>query len=130
MVYRDKWAECKLCGRKFVFTVELQRHIKDLGQDEEPLLICRSCSPRGEKGVPRPPMQLDPVTGHWVGNIKWFDLAKGYGFIERGDGSDIFFHKSETAGTIASYAEGQMVTYDVEETIKGPQAVEVRIYQD
>ena len=130
MVYHDKWAECKQCGSKFVFTVELQRHIKGSEQDEELLLICRKCSPRDEKRVPRQPMQLDPVTGHWVGNIKWFDLAKGFGFIARGDGSDIFFHKSETSGSIASYVEGQMVTYDVEETIKGPQAVEVHIYQD
>jgi CspA family cold shock protein len=74
-------------------------------------------------------MQLDPVTGHWVGIIKWFDIEKGYGFIDRGDGTDIFFHKSETIGRPADFVEEQKVTYDVEETIKGPQAVEVRLFE-
>ena len=129
MSYRDTWEHCVTCGTKFVFTVELQRHIDATGGEKEAMLLCPSCAPRQDGGVPRTEMQLDPVTGHWVGRIKWFDIEKGYGFIDRGDGTDIFFHKSEVTGQAVDYSEEQMVTYDVEETLKGPQAIEVSLFQ-
>ena len=129
MGFCDTWEHCSKCGNRFVFTVELQRHIAASGQDKASVLECPSCDPRNEGGTLRTEMQLDPVTGHWVGTIKWFDTEKGYGFIDRGDGTDIFFHKSETVGQPADFAEEKMVTYDVEETVKGPQAVEVKLFQ-
>lgn len=129
MGFSDTWEHCSKCGNRFVFTVELQRQIAASGQDKASVLQCPSCDPRNEGGIPRTEMQLDPVTGHWVGTIKWFDTEKGYGFIDRGDGTDIFFHKSETVGQPADFVEEKMVTYDVEETVKGPQAVEVKLFQ-
>lgn len=129
MGFRDTWENCRTCGNRFVFTIELQRHIEANGLEKESAIQCPSCGPRSEGGVPRAEMQLDPVTGHWVGTIKWFDVEKGYGFIDRGDGSDIFFHKSETVGSPADFVEEKTVTYDVEETVKGPQAVEVRLFE-
>lgn len=58
-----------------------------------------------------------------IGTVKWFDPAKGYGFIQPEDGSkDVFVHVSavESAG-MGSLAEGQRVSYDVT-TERGKQA--------
>ena len=126
MTFRDQWANCTHCEQRYVFTVEMQRRIQTTGKGEEMANTCPKCASNSESAQTE--MQLDPITGHWVGNVKWFDLEKGYGFIDRGDGTDIFFHKSEVTGLVSEYVEGQSVTYDVEETVKGPQAIEVQLY--
>ena len=62
-----------------------------------------------------------------TGKIKWFNNAKGYGFIEAADGGkDIFVHYSAIAGEgFRALKEGQAVTYEVEQTPKGPEATKV-----
>ena len=62
------------------------------------------------------------------GIVKWFNDAKGFGFITPDDGSkDLFAHFSEIqAGGFKSLAEGQRVEFSVKEGAKGPQAVEIR----
>jgi len=62
------------------------------------------------------------------GTVKWFSRVKGYGFIAPEDGSkEIFVHFSGIEGEgYRNLEEGQPVTYIVEETAKGPQAVSVR----
>ena len=50
------------------------------------------------------------------GTVKWFNAEKGYGFITREDGSDVFVHFSAIQGEgYKSLEEGQHVTFDVEE---------------
>ena len=122
MSFRDTWEHCLECGRKFVFTVEVQRRISTAGQDRDSALYCPNCAPHKGGGASQAEMQLDPVTGHWVGSVKRFDMGKGYGFIDRGDGTDIFFHKSELIGRPADFVRGKMETYDMEETLKGASA--------
>ena len=56
----------------------------------------------------------------------WFNDAKGYGFIERSDGDDVFVHYSAIAGTgFRSLAEGQTVEFDIVDGPKGKQAANV-----
>lgn len=65
------------------------------------------------------------------GTVKWFDDAKGYGFITRPDGEDLFVHFSSIEGRgYRSLAEGQPVDFDVEHGPKGLQAVNVRPVSD
>ena len=61
-----------------------------------------------------------------TGKVKWFNDAKGYGFIERPQGGDVFVHFSSVRGTgFKKLTEGQRVDYVVTEGDKGPQAQDV-----
>lgn len=61
-----------------------------------------------------------------IGKVKWFSKEKGYGFIEREEGSDVFVHYSAIQGEgFKSLAEGQEVEFDVVEGDRGPQAANV-----
>jgi len=60
------------------------------------------------------------------GKVKWFNESKGYGFIEREDGSDVFVHFSAIKGDgFKTLSENQEVEFDVEQGEKGPKAVNV-----
>lgn len=64
-----------------------------------------------------------------TGTVKWFDDAKGYGFITPNDGGkDVFVHFSAIAAEgFRSLAEGQSVSYEVQEGPKGLQASQVQV---
>ncbi|NPC90756.1 cold shock protein CspC [Bacillus sp. WMMC1349] len=61
------------------------------------------------------------------GTVKWFNAEKGFGFIERENGDDVFVHFSaiQTDG-FKSLDEGQKVTFDVEQGPRGAQAANVQ----
>jgi CspA family cold shock protein len=60
------------------------------------------------------------------GTVKWFNDSKGFGFIEREQGEDVFVHFSSIRGTgFKSLAEGQKVEFTVTQGDKGPQAQDV-----
>ena len=61
-----------------------------------------------------------------IGKVKWFNDAKGYGFIEQESGQDVFVHFSSIQGDgFKSLAEGQKVEFDIIQGEKGPQASNV-----
>jgi CspA family cold shock protein len=61
------------------------------------------------------------------GKVKWFNSEKGFGFIEREGGEDVFVHFSAIQGEgFKTLEEGQAVTFDVEQGQRGLQASNVR----
>lgn len=62
-----------------------------------------------------------------TGSVKWFNNQKGYGFIARQSGEDVFVHYSAIMSEgFRSLAEGDQVEFTVEDGAKGPAAVDVR----
>jgi CspA family cold shock protein len=154
MNFRDRWVENEQ-GEKFIFTVEMQRRLSQAGLPLDPSALADlpqvvENRPRPSEPQPRPQpqaaqqttqppqvreeivgpetIQIDPQTGKYIGRVKWYNTKKGYGFIVRGAGEEIFFHKSATVGEMEEFEEGQWVLYDVETTNKGPEASDVEPY--
>jgi len=60
------------------------------------------------------------------GTVKWFNDRKGYGFISRDGGEDVFVHYSSIVGSgFKKLDEGDRVSFDIQEGERGPQAVNV-----
>ena len=61
-----------------------------------------------------------------TGRVKWFDEKKGFGFIERSEGADVFVHFRAINGEgFRTLSDGQEVEFEVEDGERGPQAVNV-----
>jgi CspA family cold shock protein len=120
MNFRDTLVTCSECGKQFVFTVEKQRQMAERGEEVVLPTLCEADTQRVKYG------------GKLHGRIKWFDPVKGYGFIAKDDGGELFVHRSGVPlrddGTLPPLEEGHEVLYEVMDTPKGPQAVQVKPY--
>ncbi len=65
-----------------------------------------------------------------TGKVKWFNSQKGYGFISKEDGKDIFVHFKDIEGGANALRDNDEVEFEVEEGRKGLQAVRVRKIQE
>ena len=152
MNFKDRWEKDET-GKDFVFTVEMQRRLSQAGLPVEPANLSQinmttpPTQPKRESSWQQPAaetssrpavpekevsgsfeIQIDPQTGKYIGRMKWYNPKKGYGFLVRGAGEEIFFHKSSTVGRPEDLKEGEWVLYDIEETSKGPEATEIEPY--
>jgi CspA family cold shock protein len=151
MNFKDQWATDE-DGKQFVFTVEMQRKLSEAGLPVEPTSLSQlpgtpakksdasSPAPKNKpKRQPEPKadstfeepetIQIDPQTGKYLGSVKWYNPSKGFGFIARGGGEEIFFHKSDILCASDDLYPGTWILYDVEETEKGLEANEIELYE-
>jgi len=112
MHYSDKMLTCEQCGSRFVFTVTEQREMAERGAELFEPKFCPRCRTVEEPGV------------KLIGRVKWFDAVKGWGFITKANGADIFVHHTSIEG-YGTLQDGQAVEFQVRQTPKGPEAVEV-----
>lgn len=148
LTFSDRW-ETDEEGNQFVFTVEVQRRLSQAGLPIE-IDNIDQLAPAVSDQVDKPPrreparesqpaadkvevaepesIQIDPMSGKYVGRVKWYNARKGYGFLLRGAGEEIFFHRSSALGDADELKDGQWILYDVEETNKGPEATDIEPY--
>jgi cold shock protein len=122
MNFRDTLVTCMECGKEFIFTVEEQRKLANTQGEVTTPEMCPQCRQRIRYG------------GKLHGRIKWFDLTKGYGFIAPDAGDEIFFHRSGVPltedGNLPPLEEEQEVLFEVMDTPKGAQAIQVEVYEN
>ena len=88
-----------------------------------------SAAPRAEVSIVDAfPHEEDGIQVKLIGTVKWFSRAKGYGFITKADGEDLFFHRAELAPSSQGWPEdGQQVEFQIRQTAKGPEAFNVSL---
>ncbi len=64
-----------------------------------------------------------------TGRVKWYDTDKGFGFLTRDDGGDVFVHKAALPEGVADLKTGQRVEFGVIESRKGNQAMQVKLLE-
>jgi CspA family cold shock protein len=90
--------------------------------------VCGAADTRSVGVADEPPGDGGRDSTMAVGTIKWFNAEKGYGFIARDEGPDVFVHYSAITGTgYRSLEEGQRVEFDLKQGTKGPEAANVRV---
>ncbi|MCS6844316.1 MAG: cold shock domain-containing protein [Caldilineales bacterium] len=102
----DRYLTCAACGVRFVWTALEQ------AQAERAPDRCPACR------------LLLPANGRRRGVVKFYNAARGWGFITPTEGPELFFHRSGLVGPTV-LREGDLVEFAVEQTARGAQATEI-----
>jgi CspA family cold shock protein len=74
------------------------------------------------------PLEVEGVELKLIGEVKWFNQRKGYGFVTMADGEEVFFHRSDVAGDhLRQIKDGVKVEFQVRRTAKGMEAFNVSV---
>lgn len=88
-------------------------------------------APVAENALPEEaefPLREEGIEVKLIGTVKWFSRKKGYGFITKADGKDLFFHRADIArGEHSLPQDGQQVEFQIRYTDKGPEAFNVSL---
>ena len=111
-------AVCQHCGKGFVVIDTHRDFLARRGEKVQAPVLCATCF---RKQGPLPKR---------TGTIKWFNARKHYGFIVADDGEEIFVHQRQVLDGQASLPQkGQTARFHVQQSIKGPEAVNVELIQ-
>jgi cold shock CspA family protein len=103
---------------------------RTVAQDATPDKTDNGSSPQGVANIVETPAEQDgaaPEPDREQGRVKWFDPEKGYGFLVRPTGDDLFVHHSEVEGEPSALEPGGEVEYVVGRNDRGPNARSVRL---
>jgi CspA family cold shock protein len=74
------------------------------------------------------PLEEEGIEIKLIGTVKWFSPDKGYGFVTKADGQDLFFHRADIVDRQGGWPqENQQIEFQIRETDKGPEAFNVSI---
>ena len=129
---------CESCRRGGVHSDQLAETQRAEPEREprvpEPAAVQPSVAERPAQVAAQPgaadvfPHEEDGVEVKLIGTVKWFSPRKGYGFITKADGEDLFFHRSEVSQHNGGLPEeGQRVEFQIRQTNKGPEAINVSV---
>jgi|GEM_PF-113197 len=73
------------------------------------------------------PLEVEGVKIKLIGRVKWYSREKGYGFVTTANNREIFFHRASLEDRNARLHEGDQVEFQIEQTAKGPEAINVSL---
>lgn len=111
---RDQILECRSCGTRFLFSSAQKRDQLDGAGRLSPPDLCPGC------------LALQALEVRHSGVVRWYDARKGYGMIRDQQGDEVFVHRSSLRTVRRRLSGGQVVTYLVQDTDRGPVARDVQ----